>query len=256
MNRPLDDHDLAADRSALDLMAAHSALGRLLLDGPDVTEFLQRIAVMSAGLVPRTSCGVTMRRDSEVLTVASSDEFAMRMDEVQYGRGQGPCLQALHNGKRVEITDQVADARWAEYRIHALASGVRSSVSLPIAAGDTTVGALNVYARTPNAFAESDIRLLAAFTESVSAVVGLLSQNAKQATIEAQLREALLTHAVVDQALGIVMAQRQITSTDAFAVLREASQNSNRKLSAVATELIQAVTGHPPTPPRPFTQRD
>jgi AmiR/NasT family two-component response regulator len=39
----------------------------------------------------------------------------------------------------------------------------------------------------------------------------------------------------------------------AFALLREASQAQNRKLVNIAAQLIESVTGHPPQPPRPFT---
>ena len=52
------------------------------------------------------------------------------------------------------------------------------------------------------------------------------------------------------------MVTRKISSRDAFEVLRHASQTNNRKLSDIAADLIQTMTGHPPEPPRPLTQRD
>ena len=108
-----------------------------LLDWPDVVGFLQQLAALSAALVPRTSCGVTMHREQhQAATVGSSDEFAMLLGEIQYGRGQGPCLQALRTGKRVKVPDLATDDRWGEYRLHALAAGVRSSVSLPLTVND------------------------------------------------------------------------------------------------------------------------
>jgi GAF domain-containing protein len=240
---------------ALDLAAAYSELQNLLLDGPHVTGFLDQLATLSAALVPRTSCGVTIRRNHQVATVASSDEFAMRLDEVQYGRGQGPCLQAMHTRERVQVTDLATEDRWGDYRLHALAAGLRSSVSLPLIVDSTNLGALNLYSRTRDNFDQPDIQRAESFALQGATALTLLLRYAKQATIEDQLLQALGTRAIIDQALGIVMAQRQISSAAAFGILRETSQNGNRKLSVVAGEIIETTTGHPPQAPRPFIDR-
>ena len=141
-----------------DIAADPGELQNLLLGWPDVVGFLQQLAALSAALVPRTSCGVTMRRDHQAATVASSDEFAMLLGEIQYGRGQGPCLQALRTGERVKVADLATDDRWGEYRLHALAAGVRSSVSLPLTVNDATIGSVNLYSRARNSFGKKDIR--------------------------------------------------------------------------------------------------
>ncbi len=66
-----------------------------------------------------------------------------------------------------------------------------------------------------------------------------------------QLRASLASRAVIDQAIGVIMAQQRCTATDAFDVLRSASQNRNIKLRQVAEQIITGLTGHPPQPP-PF----
>jgi GAF domain-containing protein len=240
---------------ALDLAGAYSELQNLLLDGPDVTGFLQQLATLSAALVPRTSCGVTIRRNHQVATVASSDEFAMQLDEIQYGHGEGPCLQAMRTRQRVQVTDLAAEHRWGGYRLHALAAGVRSSVSLPLTVDSTGRGALNLYSRTLDNFDQPDIQRAESFALQAVTALTLLLRYAKQATIEDQLLQALATRTIIDQALGIVMAQRQIGAAAAFGILRETSQNGNRKLSAVAAEIIETTSGRPPVAPRPFIDR-
>jgi GAF domain-containing protein len=241
---------------ALDLAAAYSELQNLLLDGPDVTGFLQQLATLSAALVPRTSCGVTMRRNHQVATVASSDEFAMQLDEIQYGHGEGPCLQAMRTRERVQVTDLAAEDRWGGYRLHALAAGLRSSVSLPLTIDSTKRGALNLYSRTSDNFDQPDIQRAESFVLQATTALTLLLRYAKQATIEDQLLQALATRAIIDQAMGIIMGQRQISSAAAFGILRETSQNGNRKLSVIAAEIIESTTGAPPQVPRPFVDRE
>ncbi|MFE6401032.1 ANTAR domain-containing protein [Streptomyces alboflavus] len=54
----------------------------------------------------------------------------------------------------------------------------------------------------------------------------------------AQLREAVDSHAVVDQAIGLIVGVGQITPAEAWDVLREVSMNTNTKLREVAETLI------------------
>lgn len=59
------------------------------------------------------------------------------------------------------------------------------------------------------------------------------------ATEVAQLRQALRSRIVVEQAKGIVMAERRCGPEDAFKILRAASNNSNVKLRDLAGELVE-----------------
>ncbi|MDX3314315.1 ANTAR domain-containing protein [Streptomyces sp. NPDC054884] len=52
-----------------------------------------------------------------------------------------------------------------------------------------------------------------------------------------QLKEAVASHAVVDQAIGVVVALGRLTPDEGWAVLKEVSQHTNVKLRSVA-ELI------------------
>jgi AmiR/NasT family two-component response regulator len=54
------------------------------------------------------------------------------------------------------------------------------------------------------------------------------------------LRATLETRPVIDQAKGILVGQRHCTPDEAFAMLTEASQRSNRKIRDVAQAIVQA----------------
>ncbi|MER6709204.1 ANTAR domain-containing protein [Streptomyces fumanus] len=54
-----------------------------------------------------------------------------------------------------------------------------------------------------------------------------------------QLQQAVVSHAVVDQAIGMVVALGRVTPDQGWAVLKEVSQHTNVKLRSVA-ELILA----------------
>jgi GAF domain-containing protein len=244
-------HPPNPDESA-DLAAVYGALQSLLLDNRDVTAFLDEVAWLSVALVPRSSCGITMRREGHVVTAAHTDEFAMLLDDLQYACGQGPCLQALHTGRRVEVPDLAAERRWPTYREGALANGVGSSVSLPLRVHEDTMGALNLYSTQPGSFTDADVVKLEAYARQAAIALALLLRQAHHTVIQTELMEGLATRALIDQALGILMAQQNISASEALAGLRTQSQNSNRRLAALAADIITSVTGHEPEPPRPF----
>ncbi|CAM5288336.1 ANTAR domain-containing protein [Streptomyces aurantiogriseus] len=53
-----------------------------------------------------------------------------------------------------------------------------------------------------------------------------------------QLKEAVASHAVVDQAIGVVVALGRMTPDEGWAVLREVSQHTNVKLRNVAEMIL------------------
>lgn len=111
---------------------------------PAVDEALIDAAQAAAASV-ELSCGITYVARYGVVTVASSDARANAVDELQYGAGDGPCLEALRNRVVVRVDDLASESRWGEYPALALRAGVRSSLSYPLVLDDRSVGALNVY---------------------------------------------------------------------------------------------------------------
>ncbi|MEU9741579.1 GAF and ANTAR domain-containing protein [Micromonospora chersina] len=236
----------AADPS---LASAYGRLLALLADSPHVDVFLDQIVRVAAEVVaPAVACGLTVRRDGGAMTVASSGDLAAQGDEIQYGADEGPCLAALRQGQVVEVTDLRDDRRWRGYREHALRLGIRSSLSLPVTVDRETVGALNLYATQPHAFTDTAHRHALAFTEQASVALTVILRQTDQALLHQQLSDAMASRSVIDQALGVIMGQQRCTATEAFTLLRQASQNRNRKLRDVAAEIITQVTGESPQP--------
>ncbi len=53
-----------------------------------------------------------------------------------------------------------------------------------------------------------------------------------------QLQQAMESRAVIEQAKGILMAAQRCSPDAAFNILVRASQNQNRKLRAIAAEIV------------------
>ncbi|MGW5701630.1 ANTAR domain-containing protein [Amycolatopsis japonica] len=74
-----------------------------------------------------------------------------------------------------------------------------------------------------------------------------------------ELREAMRTRGIIEQAKGILIGQRRCTPDDAFAILVDLSQNTNTKLHDVARALVEDTLhhdpGHPTVEPSSITSR-
>ncbi|MFF4401015.1 ANTAR domain-containing protein [Streptomyces sp. NPDC001480] len=66
----------------------------------------------------------------------------------------------------------------------------------------------------------------------------------------AQLRQAVTSHAVIDQAIGVVVAVGRIAPEEGWRVLRDVSQRTNTKLRTVADHVL--VFGQGGTLPEPM----
>ncbi|MFJ3441390.1 ANTAR domain-containing protein [Streptomyces sp. NPDC086081] len=64
----------------------------------------------------------------------------------------------------------------------------------------------------------------------------------------AQLRHAVASHATVDQAIGVLLAEHRLEPAAGFDVLREVSQHTNIKLHMVAEAVIESALREEPLP--------
>ncbi|MEU4471297.1 GAF and ANTAR domain-containing protein [Micromonospora sp. NPDC023888] len=229
-----------ADQPPLEPTHAFAELGRIKLDETDLEGVLQQVA----SLAKRTIAGVdeasvTLIRGRNAYTAAFTGELAVAMDERQYEEGGGPCLEAAATTAIVSVPDLTREKRWPHYTPAALDAGVRSSLSVGLPVQEAVTGALNMYSTEPGAF--DDEAILLAHTFSGYAAVALANAHLFDATATlAQHMQAAMEHrAVIEQAKGIMMAERRCTPDEAFRILSRMSQDANQKLRDVAAALVE-----------------
>jgi GAF domain-containing protein len=174
-------------------------------------------------------------------TVSSTGRLATDLDETQYERGHGPCLHAARTGELTEIADTRADDRWPDYTPRAVAHGNLSSLSVPLAIDkDAQVsGALNIYARRPDAFDQASRAVATRFAPYAAVAAGNLYAYQSARDMAHNLQTALESRAVIDQGKGILMERYKLTADGAFQLLARASMTTNRKLRDIADELVR-----------------
>jgi hypothetical protein len=127
-------------------------VGQLLLAEENIPSVLQWVVdLVKASMPPGTEASITLLRDEQATTAAFTGELASQLDEMQYARGYGPCLDAALGGHVIEIVDGATEGRWPDYVPIFLELGARSSLAVPVPAAQLVAG-LNVYAPAADAF--------------------------------------------------------------------------------------------------------
>jgi GAF domain-containing protein len=222
-------------------------LGRLSLREQSVDALLQRVVDLSKSLLPGDpEASIFVSVKNRPTTVVSTGELALKLDETQYAEGHGPCLHAASSGEVTEITDTRTEQRWPDYARQAVEYGNLSSLSIPLGVDEDMVGALNIYARRPEAFDAASRSAATEFGPYAAVALGNIHAYSSARELASNLQTALESRAVIDQAKGILMERHKLTAEQAFQVLAQASMRGNIKLRDVADQLVH--TGVLPIP--------
>jgi GAF domain-containing protein len=224
-------------------------LSRVVLVDRTLTEVLTDITAIAAQGIPGAEASsITLLRADKAYTAAHYGEMALAADELQYEHGYGPCMDAGRGGVLLRVDDMRTEKRWPDYVEHVVtATPVRSSLSVPLPYQGATIGALNNYSTVPAAFASPES--LGAGTdvaEVIAVAVANADAHAQLFDQARNMRVAMESRAVIEQAKGVLMAQRHVDAEQAFEILREASQRYNRKLRDIAAGIVESTVEHRP----------
>ncbi|WP_324790195.1 GAF and ANTAR domain-containing protein [Streptomyces sp. H51] len=188
------------------------------------------------------ACSVTVRRGDRLLTLAGSSDLVNGLDQRQYENGSGPCVEAADTGVEQYAPDLAAETRWPRYTAYARSVGVRCVLALPLVVQAERGAALNFYGVEPGVLGTGR-PAARAFAAQAADAVGLALRVEREADSVADVRTALLSRSVIDQAIGILMAQERINAATAMERLRRVSQNANMKLRDLCAELVTRTAG-------------
>ena len=220
------------DRFEFDRKLASAA--RALAEESGTLSTLERAVQVATELID--SCdvaGISVVRDGQIDTPAASHEALRRVDELQFELEEGPCRDALKQNEVVLVSDLASDPRWPRWGPQmAEQVGVRSSLSLRLFLEGDDLGALNLYSYQEDAFDQED--LLDGLVLAAHAAVALAN------TLEQdQLKRALDTRRVIGEATGMLRERFDLSTDQAFGVLKRVSSELNIKLFRVARYLVE-----------------
>jgi len=238
--------DQAPPRTTIDAREALAELGRISIHEESFGSVLQRVAELAKQTIPgvaEASISVVIADRAE--TAAYTGQLARDLDETQYGRGYGPCLEAAVGEEVRGIADARTETRWPDYARTCVERGALSSLAVPVRVHQTVHAALNLYALRAHTFGDEAAALARTFASYAAVAVGNVHVYETTRERAENLEIAMQTRAVIEQAKGILMAQRRCDAAEAFNILAAASQRANRKLREIAAAIVDGVVDRP-----------
>ena len=217
-----------------DLASALAAAARSMNHNVDLEETLQTIVTAARDSVPGFNhVGIsTLHRNGRVETRAATGDLVHTLDRLQYGLGEGPCVDTLRNADVVVAPRIRHDQRWPRYVPGAVEAGLRSQLAVKLYLDDEgTIGGINFYSTLSDDVDEQAEPIADLFAAHAAIALG----NARE---RATLNEALQSRKVIGEAIGILMERYDMNEDRAFAFLVRASSHGNVKLRDIAQELV------------------
>jgi len=217
------------------LVADHTFAGKLIA-----------VAALAQRLLPGCDgAGIALRIRDQTHSVAVTNPLVLEVDLVQYDTGEGPCLAAIQGSHIVRVDILEADERFEHFAPGALDRGVRSVLSIPIDANDRTVGALNLYGGSADAFGPDAERVLVPIAAYAGEVIAASDVYAHSLELFDEILEELATTSMIDSAIGVLMAHTESGPDTARRMLEDAAEARDASLRDTAEAMLREQQGRP-----------
>lgn len=202
----------------------------------------RRLCEVAAEVTSMTGAGVMLlAEDRFQVSLCATDTVSALLENIQFGLGEGPGVDAHRRGTVVSEPDLAAPAiaRWTTFTPRALAGGARAVFAFPVRIGAVRIGALNLYRDRPGPL-EDEQHADALVMADVTARAILASQaEAPPGALGAALEADSEQWVVVHQAAGVVSGQLNLSVGDALVRLRAHAVRTDRPITHVARDVVE-----------------
>ena len=206
-------------------------------DKPAVAGWLQRVCRAAGRDLPAMGVGISLiSKGADPLPVAASNEMSVRVEELEFVMGEGPCIDAYASRSPVLVPDLSATTTWPGYAPAAHLHGVRAVFAFPLQIGAARLGALDVYREHTGSLTQTALSRALTFAEV--AMQGLLDGGTGTSGGADLFDDLQGNRFEVYQAQGMIMAQLDISAEEALMRLRAHAYARELRAIDVAHDII------------------
>lgn len=221
------------------LFRAFEEYSSILLSDYDVTHVLHQLMDQVVDVLGVDGAGVCLGdEDGNLRFVAATNADVAVVEEEQVSENEGPCHDAHRTGELVVVDDLEAWQAWPSYRAVAQGRGVRAVVGVPLPAGDSPVGALNLYRSNAHEWSDHELRTGQLLANMASGYIVTKSTMGSSEELVRQLRRALESRTIIEQAKGVLAGRHEIGPDEAFDQIRTHARGTSSVLRQVCNEIV------------------
>ena len=234
------------DVSLHDVHQALVKLGTLRFGEMGVEDAIREVVQTTHTMFAVDGAGLMLAdADQHLRKVAASDDRFAHLEELQIQHQEGPCIDAYEGKEMVGVEDLVEDGRWPAFRAAAVGRNVRAVLASPLPYNQDAVGVVAVLSEDSRPWsAEGELALLA-FTDLAALLIASMMQGEQQSELAVQLRGALNSRQIIEQAKGVLIGTQGIPARAAYEQLRARARSERRKLADVCAEVVAKAAARP-----------
>jgi hypothetical protein len=202
-----------------------------------------RLCLASSTAVGVDAAGVSLIAADHHSTVATSDRLAEQAEDLQASSRQGPCFDAVLEGRAIlapNLADQQTLNRWPEFARSALDVGIHAVFGFPLSIDGHPIGALDLYSRTPFELSDGGINdaLVLADLTAIAVHDGKDHGRIDEVGLSSSLDEPWAHRAVVHHATGMTAVELGVSVDEALLRLRAYAFAASRTLDDVSRDVV------------------
>ncbi len=200
-----------------------------------------RLCEVCAEVTEMNGAGIMLIADgSSRGSLCTTDDVSDLIEELQFTLGEGPCIDACHEGRPILEPDLASPTsnRWIAFAPPAIAAGARAIFGFPIRVGAANLGALNLYRDRPGPLTDEQHADALVVADVAAELILLLQADAPPGELGAELAASASFHYVVHQASGMVAAQLGVGVDHAMVRLRAFAFATGQPLIDVARSVV------------------
>lgn len=225
--------------SASDVRRALKELGALRFGSDDPADAMRQIVEATHSLFRVDGAGLMLvDGELELRNVAVSDPRCDALEELQVRHREGPCLDAYHSKELVGSDDLGFEDRWPAFSRAAVERDLRAVMASPIPYTAHVIGVVAVFSASPRAWTPEGELALMAFTDLAALLIASTMHAVERTELAEQLKSALDSRVVIEQAKGVVVGRDGVSPRDAYEQLRAQARRERRPLRELALEVV------------------
>lgn len=241
---------------SLEQAEAVGALQDALAASAGVRELLDAVVRHADAHVPAgVDVAVTVHRSDREPCSASSGPAAASCVEAELLSFAGPSVTSVEACRRVAVVDVADERRWPEWRAAAAVAGYRTAAVVTRTVREGFAVTFTVLSTLREPWDADTLVRTELYVQEVARALAVCLLWTERAELAADLRAVLAGRAVIDQAVGVLMAESRCSADDALAVLESFSRGQDVDPRDVAAALIESVTGVAPGAPAELVAR-
>jgi GAF domain-containing protein len=220
-------------------LQALSRFARVLPGGHDLAATLTELTQSVSLVLGLSASEVTLVEDGRLACMTTGSKTAQELACDHETQHPCPARDAFAAGEPVQVSDIREESnRWPECLATTIRLGQAGVAGIPLRLADQVIGSLNLYSTESREWSDEDIAVAGVLADVATSQVANASRLLQQLQLNDQLKRALQSRIVIEQAKGMICHQYAVTIDQAYQLIRAHARSHHASMRVVAEAVV------------------